>query len=128
MDIKFAILIALVSLLVMGIYSIPASFVSAETSGPASTSCTGTGKITTHCLAFDDQGNYSSWDCTLNTKTKKWSCVEVPTRTGSDIPSGLKSALDTAVQESQNNPNTNDTNVDGGLKTDKGSSASPDLQ
>ena len=121
-DTKFAIFVVIGSLLVMAIYSSSTNFVSAADV----TACAGTTKAMI-CTVFEEKtlDVLSEWDCKLNTTTKKWSCVEVTqtTKTGSDIPTELKSAIDAAKQETQNN--TNDSKDVGEIKTDKGIAANP---
>jgi hypothetical protein len=99
--------------------------------------------LTAHwiCTQSDSRPNYAScnyvylssstnYNCNYNTKTEKWSCVKAKTGSGtpnqipdsetlnkmtdSQIPLGLKSALDSAIK-----------NQNGGLVTGQGSTISP---
>ena len=106
----------MVSILTMAVYSSSINFVSAK---PAITVWACTQLTATpnkaDCTWHDKDGVATDYNCTYNTTTKKWSCVEVtakirsdrPTISGSNIPADLRNALDSARQKSQ----------DGGLVT-----------
>ena len=90
---KFVIFVVIGSLLVAAIYSSSTFIVFAE----VSTSCTGTGKTTTHCTVFDTEDGKTTmtyWNCTKNKDGKTWSCVQALKTVGStNIPSALKNAI-----------------------------------
>jgi hypothetical protein len=113
MNIKFAIFILIASILTMAMYSSSVNFVSAmsyiwkclqDSGDGTSASCTNT----------DTKGVKTNYNCTYDTTTKKWSCVKAKTSSGtpnqmpgfetlnkmtdSQIPLGLKGALQSMVQ------------------------------
>jgi len=68
----------------------------------------------------------SSMLCEYNDSTKKWDCrfITSPPKTGSDMPTELKDAIDNAINEvGPSNPN--DSKDLGGMQTDKGITKSP---
>lgn len=111
MDSKSAIFVPVGSLLVMATHSSFTNFISAA---PEVTlyACN---KQKTGCYVEFADG--SKMMCSYNSSTQKWDCTPIR-NTGSDIPTKLKNAIDTAREEVLSN--TTDSKDLGGMQTDKG--------
>jgi hypothetical protein len=97
MNIKFAILIVVASLLFIVAYCSSSNYASA-----AKIACSDTGKNTSRCTITYNDGSVSVLDCSYNPDTKKSTCTHVHAMVVSDIPPSLKNALgDIARQEKQ---------------------------
>ena len=121
MDSKSAIFVAVGSLLTMAIFSSSSNFISAAAPEVTKYNCDSSQKLS--AVWFADG---STMLCEYNDSTKKWDCrfITSPPKTGSDIPTELKGAIDNAVKE-ETLSDTNDTKDIGGMKSDKGITKSP---
>ena len=121
MDPKFGIFIVLGSLLIMAIFSSSSNFISAVAPEVTKYNCLDSQKI---CAVWFADG--SSMLCEYNDSTKKWDCkfITSPPKTGSDLPTELKDAIQNAINE-VGPSNSNDPKDLGGMQTDKGITKSP---
>ena len=121
MDSKSAIFVFVGSLLTMAIFSSSSNFIYAVAPEVTSYNCLDSQKL---CAVWFADG--SSMLCEYNDSTKKWDCkfITSPPKTGSDLPTELKDAIQNAINE-VGPSNSNDPKDLGGLKTDKGITKSP---
>jgi hypothetical protein len=119
MNPKFALLVIVASILIMAVYISSINSVSALITVRRTWSCVmGAGSTYASCnltVKGDPDGNTSTnYNCNYDTKTEKWTCVKARTSSGtpnqlpgsdtlskmtdSQIPPGLKSALDSAIK------------------------------
>jgi len=121
MDSKSTIFVFVGSLLTMAIFSSSSNFIYAVAPEVTSYNCLDSQKL---CAVWFADG--SSMLCEYNDSTKKWDCkfITSPPKTGSDMPTELKGAIDNAINE-VGPSNSNDPKDLGGLKTDKGITKSP---
>lgn len=120
MDRKYAILV-IASLLFIMAFSLSSNFISAAAPEVTKYNCLDSQKI---CAVWFADG--STMLCEYNDSTKKWDCkfITSPPKTGSDMPTELKGAIDNAINEvGPSNPN--DSKDLGGMQTDKGITKSP---
>ena len=121
MDTKLVILLVLGSLLTMAIFSSSSNFISAAAPEVTKYFCSESQKT---CAVWFVDG--STMLCEYNDSTKKWDCkfITSPPKTGSDMPTELKDAINNAINEvGPSNPN--DSKDLGGMQTDKGITKSP---
>ena len=121
MDSKSAIFVFVGSLLTMAIFSSSSNFIYAVAPEVTSYNCLDSQKL---CAVWFADG--SSMLCEYNDSTKKWDCrfITSPPKTGSDLPTELKDAIQNAINE-VGPSNSNDPKDLGGMKTDKGITKSP---
>jgi hypothetical protein len=121
MDTKLVILLVLGSLLTMTIFSSSSNFISAAAPEVTKYNCDSSQKL---CGVWFADG--STMLCEYNDSTKKWDCrfITSPPKTGSDMPTELKDAIDNAINE-VGPSNSNDPKDLGGMKSDKGITKSP---
>lgn len=121
MDTKLVILLVLGSLLTMVIFSSSSNFISAVAPEVTKYNCLDSQKL---CAVWFADG--SSMLCEYNDSTKKWDCkfITSPPKTGSNIPTELKDAIDNAINE-VGPSNSNDPKDLGGMKSDKGITKNP---
>ena len=121
MDTKLVILLVLGSLLTMVIFSSSSNFISAVAPEVTKYNCLDSQKL---CAVWFADG--SSMLCEYNDSTKKWDCkfITSPPKTGSNIPTELKDAIDNAINE-VGPSNSNDPKDLGGMKSDKGVTKNP---
>lgn len=101
--------------------SLFSNFISAAAPEVTKYNCLDSQKI---CAVWFADG--STMLCEYNDSTKKWDCkfITSPPKTGSDMPTELKGAIDNANNEvGPSNPN--DSKDLGGMQTDKGITKSP---
>ena len=131
MNTEITIFLVIASVLMMAVFGSSMNFVTAKSTVTESWSCIQLASSPNNAnCTLTRSGVSSDYNCTYNTTTKKWSCAQAKTSSGtpnqmpgsetlnkmtdSQIPLGLKSALDSALK-SQN----------GGLVTGQGSTISP---
>jgi hypothetical protein len=121
MDTKLVILLVLGSLLTMVIFSSSSNFISAVAPEVTKYNCLDSQKL---CAVWFADG--SSMLCEYNDSSKKWDCkfITSPPKTGSNIPTELKDAIDNAINE-VGPSNSNDPKDLGGMKSDKGITKNP---
>jgi hypothetical protein len=144
METKFAMLILIASILTMAVYTSSINFVSAKvismwTCGrsvdkPNQASCT-----------ITNNGVRTDYNCTYDATTKKWSCVKAAAKispntpnqmpgsetlnklTDSQIPLGLKSALDSAIKSQNGGLVTGQSNTQNSNSSESTINNSPKL-
>lgn len=121
MDTKLVILLVLGSLLTMTIFNSSSNFISAAAPEVTKYNCDSSQKL---CGVWFADG--STMLCEYNDSTKKWDCrfITSPPKTGSDMPTELKDAIDNAIN-GVGPSNSNDPKDLGGMKSDKGITKSP---
>lgn len=113
MDTKFPIFILIALILTIAVYSSSVNFVSAAIYVQG---CVRYGDNYSECTITEKPGVKSDWKCVYDSSTNNWSCVKAKTGSGtpnqlpgsetlnkmtdSQIPLGLRNALDSAVQKS----------------------------
>ena len=104
--------------LVLAAYSSSMSLVFAADAGIAGTACNyyGKGNSKAFCTNIDEDGDLTKWACEKLPDGKNWTCVQMTSSTGSDIPPELRDAIskaqaqgvkpDMSLGESQGGNNT----------------------
>jgi hypothetical protein len=115
LDTKFAIVILIASIPTMAVYGSSMNFVSALETKTHWICAPGDSVYQADCVFTSKDGKNTSYDCKYNTTTKTWSCSvaertdsvtpnettgskNLNKLTDSQIPLGLKSALDSAIK------------------------------
>jgi hypothetical protein len=121
MNVKLAIFMVVALVFMITTIGTITSFISAVAPEVTKYNCDAAGKL---CAVWFADG--STMLCKYNDSTKKWDCefITSPPKTGSNIPTDLKGAIDDAFND-VGPSNSNDPKDLGGMKSDKPTTMSP---